>query len=155
MIRIAGRRLRPATRDEVLESAAQYLTTELRGTTLDTPRASHEYLRQLLRSYEHEIFGAIFLDNRHRVIEARQLFRGTIDGASVHPREVVKTALALNAAALILYHNHPSGIAEPSQADELITRRLNEALALVDIRILDHVIVAGDATLSFAEKGLL
>ena len=155
MIRIVGRRLRPATRDEVLESAAQYLTTELRGTTLDAPHASHEYLRQLLRAYEHEIFGAIFLDNRHRVIEARQLFRGTIDGASVHPREVVKAALALNAAALILYHNHPSGIAEPSQADELITRRLNKALALVDIRILDHVIVAGDATLSFAEKGLL
>ena len=95
------------------------------------------------------------LDNRHRVVECQELFRGTIDGASVHPREVVKEALQRNAAACILLHNHPSGVAEPSHADELITRRLKDALALVDIRVLDHLIVAGEEVISFAEKNLL
>ena len=101
------------------------------------------------------MFCCLYLDNRHRLIAFDELFRGTIDGASVHPREVVREALAHNAAALILAHNHPSGVAEPSRADELITQRLRDALALVDIRVLDHLIVAGPETLSFAERGLL
>ena len=101
------------------------------------------------------MFCCLYLDNRHRLIAFDELFRGTIDGASVHPREVVKQALARNAAAVILAHNHPSGVAEPSQADELITQRLKEALALVDIRLLDHVIVGDGNCLSFAERGLI
>jgi DNA repair protein RadC len=97
----------------------------------------------------------LFLDNRNRVIECVEMFRGTIDGATVHPREVVKEALGRNAAAVIFAHNHPSGVAEPSQADELITRRLKEALSLVDIRVLDHLVVGGNVVTSFAEQGLL
>lgn len=122
---------------------------------LSAPRIVREFLRMRLRDLPHEVFAVVYLDNRHRFISFKELFRGTIDGASVHPREVVKEALAHNAAATILVHNHPSGVAEPSQADELITRRLKEALALVDIRLIDHLIV-GDATVeSFAERGLL
>jgi DNA repair protein RadC len=97
----------------------------------------------------------LFLDNRHRVIAVEDMFRGTIDGASVHPREVVKAALTHNAAAVILAHNHPSGIAEPSQSDELITRRLKDALSLVEIRVLDHLVIGAGTTESFAERGLL
>jgi DNA repair protein RadC len=108
-----------------------------------------------LRDTPHELFCCLHLDNRHRLIAFDELFRGTIDGASVHPREVVKQALARNAAAVILAHNHPSGVAEPSQADELVTRRLREALQLVDIRVLDHMIVADNGCLSFAERGLI
>ncbi len=108
-----------------------------------------------LRDTPHELFCCLHLDNRHRLIAFEELFRGTIDGASVHPREVVKQALARNAAAMILAHNHPSGVAEPSRADELITRRLREALALVDIPVLDHLIVAGNSCVSLAERGLL
>ena len=107
-----------------------------------------------LRDNPAEVFACLFLDNRHRVIAYEELFRGTIDGASVHPREVVKRALHFNTAAVILAHNHPSGIAEPSQADERITQRLKDALALVDIRLLDHMII-GDDVVSFAERGLL
>jgi len=95
------------------------------------------------------------LDKRHRLIEYVELFRGTIDGASVHPREVVKLALAKNAAAILLAHPHPSGVAEPSQADELITQRLKEALSLIDVRVLDHLVIAGGDVISFAERGLL
>ena len=104
---------------------------------------------------EAEAFGCLFLDNRHRLIAFEILFHGTVDGASVHPREVVKRALEHNSAAVIFAHNHPSGVAEPSQADELITRRLRDALALVDIRVLDHVIVGLERCVSFAERGLL
>jgi DNA repair protein RadC len=111
-------------------------------------------LRIHLGGCDHEIFGVLHLDYRHRLIAREDLFRGTVDGASVHPREVVKAALAHNAAGVILFHNHPSGIAEPSQADELITRRLIDALALVDIRVLDHLIVT-ERVYSFAEHGLL
>lgn len=145
-----------ASLEEILTAARAQLARRFRkGTKLDSPRATHDYLTMNLAGREHEIFAVLFLDNRHRLIAHAELFRGTIDGASVHPREVVKEALARNAAAVILAHNHPSGIAEPSQADELITRRLREALALVDIRVLDHLIVAGGETLSFAERGLL
>jgi DNA repair protein RadC len=125
------------------------------GSVLSNPRATREFLRMRLRDLRHEVFCCVYLDNRNRVIAFQELFRGTIDGASVHPREVVKEALAHNAAAVILAHNHPSGIAEPSQADELITRRLKEALALVDIRVLDHLVVGDSACESFAERGLL
>ncbi len=112
-------------------------------------------LRPSSGALEHEVFAVLLLDTRHRLIEYVELFRGTIDGASVHPREVVKLALARNAAAIILAHPHPSGIAEPSAADELITQRLKEALGLVDIRVLDHLIIAGGEAVSLCERGLL
>jgi DNA repair protein RadC len=148
--------LRPATDEEILDAARGILAARVRrGRPLTSPRHTREYLRLSLASLEHEVFAILFLDNRHRVIEFAPLFRGTVDGASVHPREVVKEALARNAAAVILAHNHPSGIAEPSQADELITARLRDALALVDVRVLDHFVVTGDAIISFAERGLL
>jgi DNA repair protein RadC len=125
------------------------------GPPLSNPRATREFLRARLRDRDHEVFCCLFLDNRHRVIAFDEVFRGTIDGASVHPRDVVKLALARNAAAVILAHNHPSGVAEPSQADELITGRLRDALALVDIRVLDHIVVGDGACVSFAERGLI
>lgn len=139
-----------------LELARRHYAEALRsGPLLDSPAATHRFLIARLRDQPHELFCCLHLDNRHRLIAFDELFRGTIDGASVHPREVVKQALRRNAAAVILAHNHPSGIAEPSQADELITRRLREALALVDIRVLDHCIVGDNGCLSFAESGLL
>ena len=148
--------LRPATDEEILDAAREILAAQVRrGRPLTSPRHTREYLRLHLAPLGHEVFAILFLDNRHRVIEFAPLFRGTVDGASVHPREVVKEALARNATAVILAHNHPSGIAEPSQADELITSRVKDALALVDIRVLDHFVVTGDAIVSFAERGLL
>lgn len=139
-----------------LELARRHYAEALKaGPLLDSPRTTRDFLIARLRDVPHELFCCLHLDNRHRLIAFEELFRGTIDGASVHPREVVKQALARNAAALILAHNHPSGVAEPSQADELITRRIREALALVDIRVLDHLIVADTTCLSFAERGLL
>lgn len=139
-----------------LEMGRRHLEATLRrGDALTDPQATQRYLIARLRAYPFEVFSCLFLDNRHRVLTFEELFRGTIDGASVYPREVVKRALAHNAAAVILAHNHPSGVAEPSQADEMITRRLKEALALVDIRVLDHIIVGDGETLSFAERGLL
>jgi DNA repair protein RadC len=125
------------------------------GPALDSPQAARDFLVTRLRDMPHELFCCLHLDRRHRLIAFEELFRGTIDGASVYPREVVKQALARNAAAVILAHNHPSGVAEPSQADELVTRRLRDALQLVDIRVLDHLIVADNRCLSFAEQGLL
>jgi DNA repair protein RadC len=140
----------------ILEIAKRHLHEGLqRGDALANPDQTRHYLRTRLRSYPHEVFACLFLDNRHRVISFDELFHGTIDGASVHPREVVKRALKHNAAALILAHNHPSGVAEPSQADLHITQRLREALALVDIRILDHFVVGDDEITSFAERGLI
>ena len=114
-----------------------------------------DFLIARLRDREHEVFCCLFLDSRHRLISFEELFRGTVDGASVHPREVVKQALARNATAVILAHNHPSGIAEPSQADEIITTRLRDALALVDIRVLDHLIVGDGTCASLAERGIV
>ena len=139
-----------------LELARRYYAEAMRaGPLLDSPAATHRFLIARLRDQPHEVFCCLHLDNRHRLIAFDELFRGTIDGANVHPREVVKQALARNAAAVILAHNHPSGVCEPSQADQLITQRLREALALVDIRVLDHCIVADNGCLSFAERGLL
>src|SRR5258708_2693279 len=146
----------PASGDEIIEAAKSVMARRIRrGALLTSPRATRDFLVLRFGSCGHEVFSVLFLDNRHRLIEFRELFRGTIDGASVHPREVVKDALTLGAAAVILAHNHPSGVAEPSQADELITRRLREALALVDIRVLDHCIVGDTGCLSFVERGLL
>ncbi|MGP0055583.1 MAG: RadC family protein [Steroidobacteraceae bacterium] len=125
------------------------------GPSMASPRATGEFLRAKLRDLEHEVFCCLYLDNRHRLIQFEELFRGTIDGASVHPREIVKLALQRNCAAVIVAHNHPSGVAEPSRADELITQRVKEALALVDIRLLDHIIVGDGASVSLAERGLL
>jgi DNA repair protein RadC len=132
-----------------------YQELMMSGPALANPRATREFVRMRLRDLPYEVFCCVFLDNRHRVIAFEELFRGTIDGASVHPREVVKQALGRNAAAVILVHNHPSGFAEPSQADELLTRRLKEALALVDIRVIDHLVVGDAVCESFAERGLL
>lgn len=139
----------------VLEMAKRHLYEELqRGGALENPESTKNYLASQLRHYTHEVFAGLFLDNRHRVIKFEELFTGTIDGASVYPREVVKKAINYNAAAIIFAHNHPSGVAEPSQADRQITHRLREALALVDIRVLDHIVV-GDEIISFAERGYL
>jgi DNA repair protein RadC len=123
------------------------------GPPLTSPRLVRDYLLAQLRDRDHEVFCCLYLDNRHRVMGFEELFSGTIDGASVHPREVVKRALARRAAALILVHNHPSGVAEPSHADELITARLRDALALVDIRVVDHLIVGDGVCVSLAERG--
>lgn len=138
-----------------LEVARRHLGEELeRVDCLTSPCKTSRYLRARLRDYEHEVFVCLMLDNRNRVIVCREMFRGTVDGASVYPREVVKQALADNAAAVIIAHNHPSGVCEPSQADIRITRDLRDAMALVDIRLLDHVIV-GDEVTCFSELGLL
>jgi len=139
----------------VLEMGRRHLAATLeRGDAMTSPTATREFLTTRLRDYPYEVFAILFLDNRHRVITFEELFRGTIDGASVHPREVVRRVLQHNAAAVILAHNHPSGVAEPSRADEAITRRLQDALGLIDVRVLDHMIVA-DEIVSFAERGLL
>lgn len=108
-----------------------------------------------LAQLEHEVFAVIFLDNRHRLIEYRELFRGTVDNTTVYPREIAKEALARNAAAVILAHDHPSGVPEPSDADRLITRRVRDALELLDVRVLDHLVVGGDEIVSLASRGLL
>lgn len=139
----------------VLEIASRHLSEQLeRQDCLTSPAQTTDYLRARLRDYDYEVFACLMLDNRNRVIAFREMFRGTVDAASVYPREVVKQALADNAAAIILAHNHPSGVSEPSQADIRITERLKKALQLVDIRVLDHVIV-GDSVTSFSEKGLI
>jgi len=140
----------------VLELARRALREELRaGSALTTPAAVRDYLRLTLGGRAHEVFVCVHLDAQHRVIGAEELFRGTLTQTSVYPREVVKAALAANAAAVIFAHNHPSGVAQPSQADELLTRQLREALALVDVKVLDHFVIAGNQALSFAERGLL
>jgi DNA repair protein RadC len=126
-----------------------------RGDTLTEPDLTKRFLQLKLAEKHNEIFGCIFLDNRHRVIAVEDIFFGTIDGASVHPRVIVEKALSHHAAAVIAYHNHPSGIAEPSQADMRITTRIKETLALVDVRLLDHIVVSIEATTSMAERGML
>lgn len=125
------------------------------GVAIRSPADTERFLMARLRDRPHEVFCCLYLDNRHRVIEFEELFRGTIDGTSVYPREIVKQALALNAAAIILAHNHPSGVAEPSQADERITRRIKSALDLVDIRLLDHLVIGDSVSTSLASRGLL
>ncbi|NYT46906.1 MAG: DNA repair protein RadC [Candidatus Methanofishera endochildressiae] len=140
----------------VLEMARRHTFEELdRGDVLTSPEATRAYLSNQLRHYPHEVFACLFLDNQHHILKYEELFTGTIDGASVYPREVVKKALQHNAAAVIFAHNHPSGISEPSQADKLITDKLKQALNLMDIRVLDHFIIGDGQPYSFAEHGLL
>lgn len=140
----------------VLEMAKRHLHEDLqRSEVLSDPQACSRYLVARLRAYPHEVFACLFLDNRHRLICFEELFHGTIDGAAVYPREVVKRALGHNAAAMVLAHNHPSGVAEPSPADQHITRALKEALAMVDIRVLDHIIVGDNQAISLAERGMV
>jgi DNA repair protein RadC len=139
-----------------VELARRLLREEMsHGDALTSPEAVRDYLRLTLASLPHEAFVVLFLDSQHRLLAADELFRGTLAQTSVYPREVVKAALARNAAAVIFAHNHPSGVAEPSRADELLTQALKQALSLVDIRTLDHFVVAGHRVVSFAERGLL
>jgi len=139
-----------------LELTERYLQAGFaRGDAISDPGVTRRYLKSKLRGYTREVFACMYLDNQHRLIRYEELFFGTIDGASVHPREVVKRVLKHNAAAVIFAHNHPSGVAEPSQADRRITDRLKSALLLVDVRVLDHMIVGDEEVLSFAERGLL
>jgi len=140
----------------ILELSHRHMAETLqRGDALSDPAATQGYLIARLRDYPHEVFACLFLDNRHRIIAYEELFHGTINGASVHPREVVKRCLAHNAAALILAHNHPSGVAEPSQADIQLTQRLQKALALIDVRVLDHIVIGDGQTTAMAEHGLI
>jgi DNA repair protein RadC len=140
----------------VVEMSRRYLLEEAKDHDLLTsPDAARDYLKLRLAGYPHEVFACLFLDNRHRLIEYEELFRGTIDGASVHPREVVRRALRANAAAVIFAHNHPSGVSEPSQSDLRITQRLKDALSLVEVRVLDHVIIGDGQGTSLAERGLI
>ena len=122
---------------------------------ITNPADTEHYLSARLRDYPYEVFACLFLDTRHRIITYEELFRGTIDGASVHPREVVRRALQHNAAAVIFAHNHPSGVAEPSQADQRLTRRLSDALGLIDVRVLDHFVIGDHAAVSFAQRGMI
>lgn len=157
--RLSG--LRPADlndveKQSVITLAMKVLSIKHRaGRVLSKPDETRDFLRLRLADYRNEVFGCLFLDNRHRIIAVRELFQGTIDGASVYPRVVVQQAMEVNAAAMVLFHNHPSGVAEPSHADEAITRRLKDALALVDVRVLDHFVVSAGESVSFAERGLL
>ena len=140
----------------VLEMARRHFSQTLSRTkVLSDPAATRDYLVAQLRDYQHEVFACLFLDNRHRIIQFKKLFHGTIDCTNVYPREVVKQALALNTAAVIFAHNHPSGVAKPSQADIQLTQRLKQALELVDIRVLDHFVIGDGEPISFAEQGLL
>lgn len=139
-----------------LELGRRYLAEQLQGRPLlDSPQATRDYLQMSMRRLPYEVFACLFLDNKHRVIAMEEMFRGTLDGASVYPREVVKRALSLDAKALIFAHNHPSGDVSPSAADRTLTQRLGDALGLVDIQVLDHFIIGEGKPLSFAEQGLL
>jgi DNA repair protein RadC len=144
------------TQNQTIQRALRILDTRMRAEpALSSPSAVRDYLRLLLHDRQHEVFTVVFLDAQHRVLAADEMFRGTLTQTSVYPREVVKAALAHNAAAVILAHNHPSGVAEPSRADELLTQALKSALDLIDIKVLDHFVIAGSASISFAERGLL
>lgn len=151
--------LGPAKRAElaaVLEIARRTLAARLsEAPVFDTPQTVKDYLQLQLAGRPHEVFAVLFLDHRQRLLAFEELFRGTLNQTSVYPREVVKRALALNAAAALLAHNHPSGVAEPSRADELLTQTLKSALALVDVRVLDHFVVSRGAVVSMAERGLM
>lgn len=148
--------VRLATLKALRELARRYFEETLpMGEAIRSPSDTEIFLLAKLRDRPHEVFCCLYLDNRHRVLQFEELFRGTIDGTSVYPREVVKQALSVNAAAIILAHNHPSGVAEPSQADERITRRIKMALELVDIRLLDHLVIGDGTTTSLASRGMI
>lgn len=147
---------RIAVLEALPELAKRYFEATLQtGQAIRSPADTEAFLTAKLRDLPHELFCCLYLDNRHRIIQFEELFRGTIDGTSVYPREVLKRSLSVNAAAIILAHNHPSGVAEPSQADERITRRIKAALDLVDIRLLDHLIIGDGTSTSLASRGML
>ena len=148
-------RYRPAAESEVLNHAAELLAPRVLGQILSSPRDAQDFLRTRLARLEHEVFAVLYLDNRHRVLAFEELFRGTLNGTAVYPREVVKRALHHNAGAVIFTHNHPSGVPEPSHADEFLTQRLREALSLVDVRVLDHLVIGCEGVVSFADRGLV
>lgn len=156
---ISAAGLGPAKRARIaaaLELARRSLSEDMKqGETLRNPRASGDFLRARLRHLPYEVFGCLYLDNRHRVLAFEELFRGTVDGASVHPREVVRSCLQHNACAVIFAHNHPSGIAEPSAADQAITRELSNALKLIGVRVLDHLVIGSGEPVSMAARGLI
>jgi DNA repair protein RadC len=150
---IADGKIRRASKDDVIREA-RALYGNVKGAVINAPAVARDIVASKLSGIEREVFAVMFLDNRHHVLSYEELFYGTIDGASVYPREVVKAALKVNAAAVILSHNHPSGASEPSRADEAITKRLKEALEYIDVRVLDHLIVGNNVT-SMAERGLI
>jgi DNA repair protein RadC len=156
LVRDVNGQYRPASSEEVLQRARQVLSHRIRrGATMSSPQAVKDFLRLGIGTLEHEVFAVIFLDAQNRLIVVKEMFRGSVSQTSVYPREVVKEALMLNAAGVILAHNHPSGVAEPSHADEFLTQSLKAALAMVEVRVLDHLVVSAVETVSFAERGLL
>lgn len=156
LVRDVAGEYRPADADEVLQAAQRVLAGRVRGTdVLTSPAVVKDFLRTRLGNLPHEIFAVVHLDAQHRVLDYVEMFRGTVSQTSVYPREVVKDALSRNSSALLLVHKHPSGSPEPSRADEFLTQTLKSAAALVDVRVLDHLIVAGNDVMSFAERGLL
>ena len=156
LVRDVAGQYRPAEADEVLLAAQQLLAAQVRGSDLmDSPAVVKDFLRARLGNLPHEVFAVVHLDAQNRVLDYVEMFRGTVNQTSVYPREVVRDALLRNSCALVLVHNHPSGAARPSRADEYLTQTLKQAAALVDIRVLDHFIVAGDAVNSMAEQGLV
>jgi len=156
LVRDGRGRYRPASPEQILAAARRVVDDKMRrGDKFSTPTEVKTYLRAKLAGFDHEVFAVLFVDAQNRLVEYVEMFRGTIDGTTVHAREVVKEALRCNAAAAIFSHNHPSGNAVPSAADREVTQRLADALALVDVRTLDHIVVAGDTTTSFVERGLL
>lgn len=147
---------RAASEEDVRAAALRAVASQVRsGPVFDSPATVKDYLVLQLAHLEHEVFAILFLDSQHRLIQYREMFRGTVNQTSVYPREVVKAALACNASAILCAHNHPSGQAEPSRADEYLTQTLKSALMLVDIRVLDHIVVGGHTTVSMAQRGLI
>lgn len=156
MVRDSAGEYRLADADEVLSAAQRLLASRVRGThVINSPGVIKDFLRTRLAGLQHEVFAVVHVDAQLQVIDYVELFRGTLSATSVYPREVVKDALMKGSAAVLLVHNHPSGHAEPSHADEVLTRTLKQALQLIDVRVLDHLIVAGSAVLSFVERGLI
>ena len=156
LVRDGRGRYLPASADQILDAARRVIDQKMRrGAEFSSPETVKEYLRTKLAGFDHEVFAVLFLDARHRLIEYVEMFRGTIDGAEVHPREVVRRALGHNAAAVIIGHNHPSGCSDPSAADRAVTARLKQALALVEIRLLDHFVVGDGEPVSMAARGLV
>ncbi len=146
----------PVSKEDILHQARLIVEDQVSpGMVITSPGDTKDFFIMQFAGLEHEVFSCLFLDTRHRVLSFRELFVGTIDGCSVHPREVVKAGLKHNSAAVIFGHNHPSGVPEPSQADQRLTQRLREALSLIDIRVLDHIVVGGSQAVSFAELGLI
>ena len=155
-VRDGKRRYQQASSEDIIAAARKVVESRMkRGASFLDPATARNHFREKLAGYEREVFAVVFLDTRHRLIKYDEMFHGTIDGAEVHPREVVRAALSHNASAVIVAHNHPSGNVEPSAADRAVTSRLKQALALVDIRLLDHVIIGGNESTSMARTGLL